>query len=64
MLFRSISKQKLNNLAIPLPPVELQMEIEPFIEQSDKSKFELKQAIEDINNLMRVFMAQNTDKED
>ena len=60
----NISKQKLNNLAIPLPPVELQMEIEPFIEQSDKSKFELKQAIEDINNLMRVFMAQNTDKED
>ena len=35
----NISKQKLNNLAIPLPPVELQMEIEPFIEQSDKSKF-------------------------
>lgn len=34
----NISKQKLNNLAIPLPPVELQMEIEPFIEQSDKSK--------------------------
>lgn len=60
----NISKQKLNTLAIPLPPVELQMEIEPFIEQSDKSKFELKQAIEDINNLMRVFMAQNTDKED
>lgn len=34
----NISKQKLNTLAIPLPPVELQMEIEPFIEQSDKSK--------------------------
>lgn len=32
----NISKQKLNTLAIPLPPVELQMEIEPFIEQSDK----------------------------
>ena len=41
----NISKQKLNNLAIPLPPVELQMEIEPFVEQSDKSKYLLQRRL-------------------
>lgn len=35
----NISKQKLLNLAIPLPPVKQQSCIEAFIEQADKSKF-------------------------
>ena len=35
----NISKQKLKGLAIPLPPVDVQKQIEPFIYQSDKSKF-------------------------
>lgn len=34
----NISKQKLNDLAIPLPPIDQQINIEPFVEQSDKSK--------------------------
>lgn len=35
----NISKQKLNDLAIPLPPIDQQIKIEPFVEQSDKSKY-------------------------
>lgn len=34
----NISKQRLLDLAIPLPPVNVQEGIEPIIEQSDKSK--------------------------
>ena len=49
---------------IQIPPMGEQKKFAEFMIQTDKSKFELKQAIEDINNLMRVFMAQNTDKED
>ena len=35
----NISKQNLRGLVIPLPPVEVQKQIEPFVQQSDKSKF-------------------------
>lgn len=35
----NISKQRLLDLAIPLPPVKVQQSIEPLLEQSDKSKF-------------------------
>ena len=61
---QNLNQQILAALNIPIPPIEMQKEFSVFVKQSDKSKFELKQAIEDINNLMRVFMAQNTDKED
>lgn len=44
----NISKQKLKDLAIPLPPIEVQKQIEPFVRQSDKSKFELKQALSEL----------------
>ena len=54
----------LRELKMPVCSRERQDELAMLYQQSDKSKFELKQAIEDINNLMRVFMAQNTDKED
>lgn len=38
---------------IVVPPIELQNEFAIFLEQSDKSKFELKQAIESINLLIK-----------
>lgn len=59
-----INQKVIAGIEIILPSIEKQKEFVTLVEQSDKSKFELKQAIEDINNLMRVFMAQNTDKED
>jgi restriction endonuclease S subunit len=53
----------IKKIRIPIPTMEEQMEFVRFVEQSDKSKFELKQAIEDVNNMMKVFMEQNIGKE-
>lgn len=41
-----------------LPPVELQDEFIRLVQQSDKSKFELKQAIEGVDNLIRSLVQQ------
>ena len=60
---QNLNQQILSSLQIPLPPMELQQEFVKFVEQSDKSKFELKQAIEDVNNMMKVIMEQNIGKE-
>ena len=49
---------------IYIPDMELQKQFAEFAEQSDKSKFELKQAIADIDNLMKTFMTQNREKEE
>ena len=50
----------LNEYPITLPPIELQDEFEKFVRQSDKSKFELKKAINDINELIKSLMQQDT----
>ena len=42
-----------------LPPIQLQTEWVEFAQQTDKSKFELKQNIENINSLMRSLMRQD-----
>jgi type I restriction enzyme S subunit len=55
----NISKQKLFDLEIPLPPLGMQKSLCPLIQQTDKSKFELKQNIENINSLMRSLMRQD-----
>ena len=52
----NISKQKLLALEIPLPPADRQLAIEPIVEQSDKSKFELTQAISRIDDMIKAFM--------
>ena len=44
---------------IVVPPIELQNEFAEFVEQSDKSKFELEKAIENIDELMRSLMQQD-----
>ena len=54
---------KLKAMGVIVPPIELQQQFVSFVEQSDKSKFELKQAIEDVNNMMKVIMEQNIGKE-
>ena len=55
----NISKQKLLELEIPLPPIEDQRRIEPIVEQLDKSKFELKESIANITALMKSLMQQD-----
>lgn len=61
---KNLNQQILGALQIPIPPVELQQKFKEFIRQSNKSKSELKQAIADIDNLMRTFMAQSIEKEE
>jgi len=46
----------LENFMIGLPPIEKQIELETICRVADKSKFELKQAIEKIDKVMRALM--------
>lgn len=55
----NLSLKDIGNFSIPLPPVELQDEYVTFVEQSDKSKFELQKGIENINALMKSLMQQD-----
>ena len=49
----------LSDYPITLPPIELQNQFEAIVQQGDKSKFELKQAIERVTNLMKSLMQQD-----
>ena len=55
----NISKQKLFDLEIPLPPLCMQKSLGPLIEQTDKSKFEIKKAIENTSALIKSLMQQD-----
>lgn len=48
----------LKEYTISLPPIELQNQFENFVHQSDKSKFELKQAIEGVDILIKSMIQQ------
>lgn len=55
---QNLNQQILGGLQIPIPPIELQQEFKDFIKQSDKSKFELKQAIEGVDLLIKSMVQQ------
>lgn len=55
---QNLNQQILSQLNILLPPIDLQEKYLEFVQQSDKSKFELKQGISDMDALMKAFMAQ------
>lgn len=50
---------KLKAMGVIVPPIDLQQQFVSFVEQSDKSKFELKQAIANITALMKSLMQQD-----
>ena len=54
-----INKTSFSSFRIPLPKMEKQRQFVEFVQQSDKSKFELKQAIENISVLMKSLMQQD-----
>ena len=54
-----INQTVLSNVELIVPPIDKQAEFVSFVEQSDKSKFELKQAIERVTNLMKSLMQQD-----
>ena len=55
----SVNQRDIRSILIPLPDIELQREYATFVRQSDKSKFELKQAIERVTNLMKSLIQQD-----
>lgn len=55
---QNLNQQILAALNVPIPSIELQKEFSLFVKQSDKSKFELKQAITDVDNLAKALMQQ------
>ena len=55
----NIEFKSFQNRKIPVPPRTEQEKFASFLERSDKSKFELKQSIETINNLMSAVTRDN-----
>ena len=54
-----VNRKQVEGFSAPLPPVDLQDEFAHFYKQSDKSKFELKKAIENISELMKTILQQD-----
>ena len=54
--FKSLNQTTFSNLRIFLPPIEEQRRFVSVTTQADKSKFELKQAIEKIDKVMQTLM--------
>ena len=55
---KGVPSEIVRAIKIPVVPIEEQREFAMFTEQSDKSKFELKQAIEGVDNLIRSLVQQ------
>ena len=54
----NINAQEVQAIELVIPPREAQLPFKSIVEQSDKSKFELKQVIADIDNLSKALMQQ------
>ena len=55
----STTKEDLLKLKINLPPLELQEQFAAFVEQSDKSKFELERAISELDATYKRIISEN-----
>ena len=53
---QAITKQQLETLAVILPPIELQEQFAAFVEQIDKSKFEIQKSLEKLEILKKSLM--------
>ena len=54
----NINAQELQSIPIYLPPIDLQHEFAAFVEQIDKSKFEIQQSLEKLEILKKSLMQQ------
>ena len=55
---QAITKQQLETLEVILPPIESQEQFATFVEQIDKSKFEIQQSLEKLEILKKSLMQQ------
>ena len=54
----NISNRDILNLVVPIPPIEIQVQFAAFVEQVDKSKFEIQQSLEKLEILKKSLMQQ------
>ena len=54
----NISMQKLKQLAIPLPPTDLQNNFAAFVSKIDKSKLAIQQSLDELETLKKSLMQQ------
>lgn len=54
-----LSKEKLSDVLLIVPPMELQEQFAAFVRQSDKSKFELEQALSELTATYKRIIAEN-----
>lgn len=52
----TLSVSKISDLAIPVPPIELQNQFAAFVEQTDKSKSAIQQSLDKLETLKRALM--------
>ena len=52
----NINAQEVQSIQIVVPPIEMQLPFQRLVEQSDKSKFELTQAISRIDDMIKALM--------
>lgn len=53
---RALSKMIIGELPIPVPPIDLQKKFVALLEQTDKSKFTIKQSLEQLEILKKLLM--------
>lgn len=53
---KTITKDSTRRIRILVPPIELQNEFARFVEQTDKSKFKIKQSLEKLETLKKALM--------
>jgi len=55
---KNLNKELVGRLLVPVPPMEQQEAVALLLEQSDKSKFELQEAIKKVDNLIKSLITQ------
>ena len=53
-----VSMNDFRKFEVPIPPIELQNEFAAFVEQTDKSKFDVQQSLEKLETLKKSLMQQ------
>ena len=53
---QAITKQQLETLEVILPPMDLQQQFAAFVEQTDKSKFEIQKSLNQLETLKKALM--------
>ena len=51
-----VNKKTMGNISTPLPPLELQKQFASFVEQTEKSKFEIQKSFEKLETLKKALM--------